>query len=127
MVLQRVPSSVPAVCAAPPRLRGRPWDRLDADEFACGPRVQALRGEARAEEGGNVTLSCRVQGAPSPNVRWLFRNRVVANLSAPLARRLLFVRTAGNSSNLTIVALDPQVDRQAVQHFLKIIFQYTFF
>ncbi|KAJ1527174.1 hypothetical protein ONE63_008705 [Megalurothrips usitatus] len=119
MVVRNVPSTVPAVCALPGRLRGRAWDRLELDEFACGPRVEALRGLAQAVEGENVTLTCRVQGAPSPNVRWLFRNRVVANLTSPyaslplgplgpLGRKLLYVRTAGDSSNLTIVALDAQ-------------------
>ncbi|XP_026281236.1 uncharacterized protein LOC113208453 isoform X1 [Frankliniella occidentalis] len=115
MVRKNVPSSVPPVCASPGRLRGRAWDRLDLDDFACGPRVEALRGAAQAVEGDNVTLSCRVQGAPSPSVRWLFRNRVVANVSAPFAssmafgaRKLLYVRTVGNSSNLTIVATDAQ-------------------
>ncbi|KAK3930326.1 Leucine-rich repeat-containing protein 4C [Frankliniella fusca] len=126
MVRRNVPWGVPPVCTTPGRLRGRAWDRLDLDDFACGPRVEALRGAAQAVEGDNVTLSCRVQGAPSPNVRWLFRNRVVANASAPPpgsggvfastahghaafgARKLLYVRTVGNSSNLTIVATDPQ-------------------
>lgn len=112
MLRKNVPSSVPALCAAPPRLRGRGWDRLDLDDFACGPRVQALLEAAHAAEGDNVTLSCRVQGAPSPTVRWLFRNRAVANATQPAhhfaLRKTLLVRTGTNSSNLTILALDAQ-------------------
>lgn len=110
MLANNVPCGVPAVCAAPPRLAGKPWDRLDLDELACVPGVEAFPGRERAVEGGNATLACRVLGIPAPNVRWLWRNRVIGDPSTPASpRKVYVVQRADGSSNLTIIAVDAQV------------------
>ncbi len=99
MLSANVPSSTPAPpsCAAPARLRGRAWDAsLDADEFACLPRVAAVAAtpatpaaSASAPNSTVLTLFCRAAGVPRPTVSWTWQGQVVRNGSR--ADELLFV------------------------------------
>lgn len=123
MLQQNIPSGIPASCAAPPRLAGRVWDKLDVDDFACVPQIVATDTTAHGVEGRNVTMSCYVEGVPQPAVRWLLKNRLIANLSAAGAgedldeprmaaatqgRKTYVVNMLRNASNLTILTADMQ-------------------
>lgn len=111
MLRQNVPFGVPPVCKNPSRLSSKPWDRLDLDEFACVPKILAPDSRAHGIEGRNITMSCRIAGVPEPSVRWLLKNRVIANLSGvPYAngKKLYVVHLQNNSSNLTILTADVQ-------------------
>jgi hypothetical protein len=50
------------------------WDRMQVDEFACGPRmigIDSINEQVRTVRvGTNVTFDCVVYGDPTPNVRW---------------------------------------------------------
>lgn len=98
MLRQNIPYEVTPVCATPERVKGKPWARMDVDEFACPPTVLAFGGASgrvgvapitttttttstvtiKAIEGHNVTIGCEVvAGNPDPTIRWMFRNRVI--------------------------------------------------
>lgn len=111
MLRQNVPFGVPPVCKNPPRLSTRPWDRLDLDEFACVPKILAPDPKAHGVEGKNITMSCRIAGVPEPSVRWMVKNKVIANLSGvPYGngKKLYVVQLQNNSSNLTILTAEVQ-------------------
>lgn len=123
MLQQNIPSGIPPSCESPPRLAGRAWDKLDVDDFACVPQIVATDTTAHGVEGRNVTMSCYVEGVPQPAVRWLLKNRLIANLSAAGAgedmeeprmaaatqgRKTYVVNMLRNASNLTILTADMQ-------------------
>ncbi|XP_065158435.1 uncharacterized protein kek3 isoform X2 [Atheta coriaria] len=111
MVRRNVPYGIPPVCQQPKRLQARPWDKLDLDEFACVPEIFAYDSKAHGIEGRNVTMTCRITGIPEPNVRWMLKNKVIANLSGtPYSngKKLYIVHLENSSSDLTILAADVQ-------------------
>ncbi|KAJ8944565.1 hypothetical protein NQ318_015733 [Aromia moschata] len=111
MLRQNVPFDVPPVCQHPKRLHQKSWDKLDLDEFACVPEIFAYDSRAHGIEGKNVTMTCRIAGIPEPNVRWLLKNKVIANLSgSPYSsgKKLYMVHLSNNSSDLTIFSADLQ-------------------
>ncbi|XP_049790329.1 leucine-rich repeat-containing protein 24-like, partial [Schistocerca nitens] len=80
---QRVPlGDEPPACREPARLRGRAWDRLSAEDFACRPRP-APPPLVSAQEGGAAQLRCPVSADPPPTVKWLWRGRPLVNRSSP--------------------------------------------
>ncbi|GJQ86191.1 hypothetical protein Trydic_g12461 [Trypoxylus dichotomus] len=111
MLKQNVPFGVPPTCKYPKRLASKSWDKLDLDEFACVPEIFAYDSKAHGVEGKNITMTCRITGTPIPNVRWLLKNKVIANLSgSPYSngKKLYTVRLKNNSSDLTILTADLQ-------------------
>lgn len=111
MLRQNIPYDVPPVCTHPPRLKEKAWDRLDLDEFACVPKITAPEALTTGVEGRNVTMSCNIGGIPEPSVKWLWRNRVIANLSGvpySNSRKIYMVHVADYTSNLTILTADMQ-------------------
>ncbi|KAH8267478.1 hypothetical protein KR018_007244 [Drosophila ironensis] len=123
MLQQNIPSGIPPTCESPPRLTGRPWDKLDVDDFACVPQIVATDTTAHGVEGRNITMSCYVEGVPQPAVKWLLKNRLIANLSAggdgdsdaeprtaaaTQGRKTYVVNMLRNASNLTILTADMQ-------------------
>ncbi|XP_075225738.1 leucine-rich repeat, immunoglobulin-like domain-containing kekkon 3 protein [Lycorma delicatula] len=111
MLRQNIPYSIPPVCKFPRRLSGRTWDKLELDEFACTPSIAVINGKVQAEEGRNISMSCRVGGSPRPAVRWLWKNRVVANISSGLSassKKLYVLHLFEDTSRLTILAVEMQ-------------------
>jgi netrin-G1 ligand len=111
MLRQNIPYDVPPVCVHPLRLKEKTWDRLDLDEFACVPKITAPEALAKGVEGRNVTMSCNIGGVPEPRVKWLWRNRVIANLSGvpySNSRKIYMVHVTDYASNLTILTADMQ-------------------
>lgn len=111
MLKRKVPFVVPPICKYPKRLASKSWDKLDLDEFACVPEIFAYDSKAHGVEGKNITMTCRITGIPIPNVRWLLKNKVIANLSgSPYSngKKLYTVRLKNNSSDLTILTADLQ-------------------
>ncbi|KAK6636090.1 hypothetical protein RUM43_009742 [Polyplax serrata] len=111
MLKQNVPYSIPPVCKYPPRLAERDWDKLDLDEFACAPRMDAITAKKTGEEGTNVTLSCAIQGSPDPEIQWFKKNGPIANASAPSnggRPKVYIVQNAKDTSNLTILSAEIQ-------------------
>lgn len=111
MLRKNVPFGVPPVCQYPKRLATKSWDKLDLDEFACVPEIFAYDSKAHGVEGKNVTMTCRITGIPEPHVRWLSKNRVIANLSgasSSAGKKLYIVHLQNNASDLTILTADIQ-------------------
>lgn len=108
MIRQNVPFDIPPVCYNPKRLHMKPWDKLDLDEFACPPEIVSSKKSIQGTEGSNVTLVCRTAGEPYPSVRWLHKNKVIANLSSSYAggNKLYVVRIHNKSCELTIYSVD---------------------
>lgn len=116
MIRENIPFNIPPMCQSPERLVAKSWDKIDLDEFACAPTILAADWRAHGVEGKNITMSCIVRGVPEPSVRWMVRNRVIANLTgssypkmpASQGRKLYMVNLQQNASNLTILAADLQ-------------------
>lgn len=111
MLNRNVPFVVPPVCNKPPRLTSKSWDKLDLDEFACAPEIFPYDSKAHGVEGKNVTMTCRIAGIPEPTVRWLLKNKIIANLSGgPYSngKKMYVVHLQNNSSDLTILTADVQ-------------------
>lgn len=114
MLRENIPFDVPPVCRFPERLHAKSWDKIDLDEYACIPHILAPDIRAHGVEGRNITMSCMVGGVPEPNVRWIVRNRVIANLTGntmlPTAqgRKLYVANLQQNASNLTILTAEVQ-------------------
>lgn len=111
MLRYNVPSDFTPNCHQPKRLEMKPWDKLDLDEFACIPEIIAYDSKAHGIEGKNVTMTCRIAGIPEPNVRWLIKNKVIANLTASTqsgSKKLYIMHSANTSSELTIFSADLQ-------------------
>lgn len=114
MLHENIPYDIPPVCRYPDRLQGKAWDKIDLDEYACVPHILASDVRAHGVEGKNVTMSCVVGGVPEPNVRWIVRNRVIANLTGNAnlpttqGRKLYVANLQHNASKLTILTADVQ-------------------
>lgn len=116
MIRENIPFNIPPMCETPERLFTKSWDKIDLDEFACAPTILASDWRAQGVEGKNITMSCIVNGIPEPNVRWMIRNRVIANLTgnshpklpASQGRKLYMINLQQNASNLTILTADLQ-------------------
>uniref|UniRef100_T1GF39 Ig-like domain-containing protein n=1 Tax=Megaselia scalaris TaxID=36166 RepID=T1GF39_MEGSC len=128
MLRENIPYSIPPTCQTPERLAGKTWDRIDLDDFACTPNIQSVEIKTNGVEGKNVTMSCYVDGVPDPNVRWIVKNRIIANLSgngetvarpsimssssstttSSQGRKAYVVNFIRNSSNLTILQVEMQ-------------------
>lgn len=100
------------LCRYPLYNSNKSWDKLQSDDFACLPSIQAPIKNVNAYEGDNVTLMCKIDGTPAPDVRWTLRNRVLSNntLGYPVMnkRSYLIHSLSNNYSNLTILALEMQ-------------------
>jgi hypothetical protein len=73
----------PTSCAEPPFLSGRLWSDLKSDDLACKPQILFPGVGTTVEvDGGNVTLTCQVQGNPMPEVHWVFNSRIIGNYSS---------------------------------------------
>lgn len=111
MLAQNIPSDVPPVCKYPKRLNGKSWQALELDEFACVPKILASDSKAHGIEGSSITISCVIDGTPDPDVKWLLRNKVIANHSSVTfytGKKSYIVKAENNSSNLTIQTADVQ-------------------
>ncbi|KAI9586098.1 hypothetical protein GQX74_001945 [Glossina fuscipes] len=123
MLRENIPCGIPPICQSPPRLVGKSWDKVDLDDFACVPQIIATDTTAHGVEGRNVTMSCFVEGVPEPSVRWMVKNRIIANLTASngdypstsprtaaatQGRKTYVVNMLRNASNLTILTADMQ-------------------
>nr|CAI5818609.1 unnamed protein product [Callosobruchus analis] len=108
MVRQNVPFGVPPMCHRPKRLHMKPWDRLSLDEYACTPSIVSIKSVVYGTETNNVTLQCRTSGTPAPEVRWSFKNKVIANLSTPYpgSSKLYVMVVSNHTSDLRIYSVD---------------------
>uniref|UniRef100_T1IY13 Ig-like domain-containing protein n=1 Tax=Strigamia maritima TaxID=126957 RepID=T1IY13_STRMM len=105
-----VPLSVVPVCAAPRRLANQTWDKLGLEDFACETQITVVESPFLVDEDDNVTLTCRVSANPEPNIYWVWKERVIANLSAMArdSKQIYIIHEDGvldKASNLTITAV----------------------
>lgn len=81
MIRENIPYGIPPVCKNPFRVAHKSWDKLELDDFACVPQIDALQPTISAVEGRNVTLVCFGSGSPEPHISWSTRNRIIANIT----------------------------------------------
>lgn len=108
---RNVPMSVQPSCKYPLRLRGKIWDTLDTDEFACVPKIQAATPKVIGIEGQAITLSCKIDSIPAPHVKWLLKHKVIANntaISFIQGKKNYLLNSENNLSSLTIPSADAQ-------------------
>ncbi|KAK7601465.1 hypothetical protein V9T40_008906 [Parthenolecanium corni] len=106
------------MCQSPEHNQNKSWDKLQNDDFACLPSAHAAVKTINAYVGENVTLTCKIGGTPTPDVRWSLRNRVLLNstFGYPITnkRPYLIHALSNNYSNLTILSLEMQDTGQYV-------------
>ena len=72
MLKNNVPfEGIPPICQEPTRLRDKPWDRLQLEDFACLPKLETLAPEERIRrtiEGHNTTFVCRLEATSDTHV-----------------------------------------------------------
>lgn len=108
LLRNNIPIGVPPLCKYPAYMSGKSWDRLNLEDFACSPNVRPITPDVTAEENDNVTLSCRATGSPVPKIKWMFKEKVITNISSGLtnmSKRQYVMKTINSLSNLTIVAV----------------------
>ncbi|XP_052124309.1 uncharacterized protein LOC113202139 isoform X3 [Frankliniella occidentalis] len=72
----------PTSCAEPHKLHRKLWSELSSEEFACRPQIMAPpQGTVLEADSDEVTLSCKVNGNPAPEVQWVHNSRVIGNNS----------------------------------------------
>lgn len=106
MLRHNIPISSPPQCFEPLRLRGLKWDVVSIDDFACKPEVTVVEPVVTFKEGNNATLGCRVQAVPEGAVNWIWRGRIINNLTLmSFGRQMYLIREVGTTlkvNSLTI-------------------------
>ncbi|XP_035220435.1 leucine-rich repeat-containing protein 4C-like [Stegodyphus dumicola] len=106
MLRNNIPISSPPQCFEPQRLRGLSWDTVGIDDFACKPEVTVVEPVVTFTEGENATLGCRVHAVPEGSVNWIWRGRVINNLTLmSFGRQMYLIREVGTTlkvNSLTI-------------------------
>ena len=74
-------NSTLTLCTEPEHLKGKPWSRLAAEDFACKPLIDVNEPHVEGRLGFDVTFSCRVSGNPPPTIWWVLQNRQVKMFS----------------------------------------------
>lgn len=97
MLKNNIPSNVSPKCKTPVRLEDKFWDKLNLEEFACAPTIEPNPVTADQVAGGNVTLSCRIEGEPRPSTHWSVKNKILSPTKVQIT-----------DQNLTIYSLDIQ-------------------
>ncbi|XP_055927843.1 leucine-rich repeat-containing protein 24-like [Argiope bruennichi] len=82
---------IPPNCYRPARLRDKIWTEVGIDDYACAPIFLNTSSAMNVFEGSNVTLECKVSGDPIPSIQWLWRERVIANLSEGISSMQTFI------------------------------------
>lgn len=101
----------PTTCEQPPMLKGKEWNEIDVDDFACRPQIIDNK-LIFPSDGQNATFTCKVTGLPLPKVDWLFHKRPVSKNDKRWSVTYA-VRTNGKDTNevlvseLTIVGVKP--------------------
>lgn len=113
MIKMKIPYSLPPVCKSPLRLFNKSWDKLSLQEFACLPNVHT-EAVAYGEEGKNITINCKIEGIPEPNVKWILKNKMIVNMTENLilpakhGNKIYKINLHKTSTNLTILTADLQ-------------------
>ncbi|XP_013792092.1 leucine-rich repeat-containing protein 24-like [Limulus polyphemus] len=78
-------------CNQPSHVKEQTWDLISIDSFSCPPQFLNTSNVVSVYEGDNVTLECRVKGDPSPSVKWIWRQRTIANFSEGISSQQTFI------------------------------------
>jgi len=74
-----VPLAVDPVCASPPRLKGKPFDVADVDDFACPPLLLPAHGDGQ----NDVVDAGRTSAAHDPEARGSARAAATPSPATP--------------------------------------------
>lgn len=67
----------PTDCNEPKHLKGKLWNEIPSENFACKPRILGSESTYVDVHSDNITLPCRIEGSPRPNVTWLYNKRPI--------------------------------------------------
>ncbi|KAI8125363.1 hypothetical protein FF38_02334 [Lucilia cuprina] len=67
----------PTDCNEPKHLKGKLWNEIPSENFACMPRILGSVRSYVEAQSDNITLPCRIEGSPRPNVTWLYNKRPI--------------------------------------------------
>ncbi|KAI9581656.1 hypothetical protein GQX74_009973 [Glossina fuscipes] len=67
----------PTDCNEPPQLSAKLWNEVPSENFACKPRILGSVRSFVEAQSDNITLPCRIEGSPRPNVTWLYNKRAI--------------------------------------------------
>lgn len=69
----------PTDCNEPQYLHGKLWSEIPSENFACKPQILGSVRSFVEAQSDNITLPCRIEGSPRPNVTWLYNKRPLSN------------------------------------------------
>lgn len=67
----------PTDCNEPAQLKGKLWNEIPSENFACKPKILGSERSYVDVHSDNITLPCRIEGSPRPNVTWLYNKRPI--------------------------------------------------
>ncbi|XP_055331306.1 amphoterin-induced protein 1-like [Paramacrobiotus metropolitanus] len=73
---RRVGSGFLPMCHEPVEFRGRNWDQISIEKFACTPEILSLEA-FNILPGQNISVECSVFGDPIPEIFWYFNDNPV--------------------------------------------------
>jgi hypothetical protein len=118
----RIPYPISPVCASPPRVVGRKFDRLDVDEFACRPEMVPTSRQVDAYYNENATIDCVVQAVPEAEVEWfrgteILRNGTVLGVDGT-GHHVVFVTNRGHEKKTsTLIITDAKETIDGVKQY----------
>lgn len=110
--------SAPPQCHQPNRLQGKSWDQIKSMEFACPPEMEPRKmAPLTVVKGRKISLICKVNGDPKPEVTWDFRNGTGYSTQIPMenTKRYIFNVYTSQTHNFTVYNLTIEsVDQSSV-------------
>ena len=76
-VVQRKLANDALRCQQPERLKIRKWTEVPQADFACPPKVSVQKSPLTVRQGDLATVTCQVQGSPTPAAHWLKDGKVL--------------------------------------------------
>lgn len=93
-------NSTLTLCTEPEHLKGKPWSRLAAEDFACKPLIDVNEPHVEGRLGFDVTFSCRVSGNPPPTIWWVLQNRQIVNTTTASQSEQFVIRQSTHPTKI---------------------------
>lgn len=94
------------VCEEPPKLKGQLWNDQHL-VFACVPKIIEPNFQEPIDvSSSNYTISCKVQGVPTPDIEWVTNGRIIDRDPRQSVQKYVTTKTKQGSyvwNNLTIM------------------------
>lgn len=98
LIHKNVPYTIEPLCSSgPARIANRPFNQLQADDFACKPEMKIKPDHRYVDSvvGDNATVMCRVEAIPRANISWYWNGRLLLNNTAFSQHQRIHIAESG--------------------------------